>query len=155
MPAFFCSFFFFSSRLAYSLACGYNHITQHCGALWATARAREARRRARWQPLPALGSPPTHPTAQALQDTVTCVGQPLGIVAADSEDEAQAAAAAVVVQYEELPAILDIEAAIAGGAGCRASGPLSAGRATSGGLRFGCQSSVVPAAPLGTAALAL
>lgn len=50
----------------------------------------------------------------AMQDLVTCVGQPLGIVAADSEEQARAAAAAVVVEYEDLPAILDIEDAIAG-----------------------------------------
>lgn len=49
-----------------------------------------------------------------MQDLVTCVGQPLGIVAADTEEQARAAAAAVVVEYEDLPAILDIEDAIAG-----------------------------------------
>ena len=43
------------------------------------------------------------------------MGQPIGVVAADSEAAARAAAAAVAVEYEDLPAILDIEAAIAGG----------------------------------------
>lgn len=75
---------------------------------------------ARGRPLPCcVHGPSMHelhtPTHPALQDTVTCVGQPLGIVAADSEDAARAAAAAVVVEYEDLPAILDIEEAIAGG----------------------------------------
>lgn len=42
------------------------------------------------------------------------MGQPLGIVAAETEEQARAAAAAVVVEYEDLPAILDIEDAIAG-----------------------------------------
>lgn len=49
-----------------------------------------------------------------LQSLVTCVGQPLGIVAAETEEQARAAAAAVVVEYEDLPAVLDIEDAIAG-----------------------------------------
>jgi xanthine dehydrogenase/oxidase len=46
---------------------------------------------------------------------VTCVGHPLGIVAADTEEQARAAAAAVAVEYEDLPAVLDIVAAIAAG----------------------------------------
>ncbi len=45
---------------------------------------------------------------------VTCVGQPIGIVVAETEAEARAAARAVVVEYEDLPAILDIESAVAG-----------------------------------------
>jgi xanthine dehydrogenase/oxidase len=44
---------------------------------------------------------------------VTCVGQPIGIVVAETEAEARAAARAVVVEYEELPAILDIDTAAA------------------------------------------
>ncbi|KAH7618960.1 putative Xanthine dehydrogenase 1 [Nannochloris sp. 'desiccata'] len=46
-------------------------------------------------------------------ELVTCVGQPIGVVVAESEAEARAAARAVVVEYEELPAILDIETAAA------------------------------------------
>jgi xanthine dehydrogenase/oxidase len=45
-------------------------------------------------------------------DTVTCVGQPIGVVAADSEAAAREAARAVVVEYEELPAIISIDDAI-------------------------------------------
>lgn len=48
------------------------------------------------------------------QDKVTCVGQPIAIVAADTEAAARAGAKAVVVEYEDLPAVLDIDDAIAG-----------------------------------------
>ena len=43
-----------------------------------------------------------------------CVGQAIAIVAAETEAQARAAARAVHVQYEDLPAVLDIEDAIAG-----------------------------------------
>ena len=47
---------------------------------------------------------------------VTCTGQCLGVVVADTEAAARAAAKAVKATYEDLPAILSIEAAIAAGA---------------------------------------
>lgn len=77
-------------------------------------------RRPRTPPAPPICPHPPHPSALTRpscmpQELVTCVGQPLGIVAADTEEQARAAAAAVVVEYEDLPAVLDIEAAIAGG----------------------------------------
>ncbi|KAL2650085.1 hypothetical protein R1flu_018213 [Riccia fluitans] len=46
-------------------------------------------------------------------DIVTCVGQIIGIVVADTHLNAKAAALKVVVEYEELPAVLSIEEAIA------------------------------------------
>ncbi len=42
------------------------------------------------------------------------MGHPIAIVAAETEAQARAAAKAVNVEYEDLPAILDIEDAIAG-----------------------------------------
>ena len=50
-----------------------------------------------------------------MQDEVLFVGQPIAIVAAETEAQARAAAAAVMVDYEDLPAILDIDDAIEGG----------------------------------------
>ncbi|CAM6083475.1 unnamed protein product [Calypogeia fissa] len=47
------------------------------------------------------------------EEIVTCVGQPIGIVVADTHENAKTAALKVVVQYEELPAILTIEEAVA------------------------------------------
>lgn len=47
-----------------------------------------------------------------------CVGQAIAIVAAETEAQARAAAKAVQVQYEDLPAVLDIEDAIAGVLAC-------------------------------------
>ncbi|MCC7347081.1 MAG: xanthine dehydrogenase family protein [Variibacter sp.] len=49
---------------------------------------------------------------------VLFVGQPIAGVAADSVEAAEAAARAVVVDYEELPAVLDVEAA------CQPQSPL-------------------------------
>jgi CO/xanthine dehydrogenase Mo-binding subunit len=46
------------------------------------------------------------------------VGQAIAIVAAETEAQARAAAKAVQVQYEDLPAVLDIEDAIAGVLAC-------------------------------------
>ena len=46
---------------------------------------------------------------------MTCVGQAIGVVAADTEAAAAEAAKAVVVEYEDLPALMDCEDAIAGG----------------------------------------
>lgn len=43
---------------------------------------------------------------------VTCVGQVIGLVVADSLAQAEAAVPAVVVEYEELPAVITIEEAI-------------------------------------------
>ena len=48
-------------------------------------------------------------------DEVFTAGQPIGMVLADSAKHAEAGARAVVVQYEELPAIFTIEEAIANG----------------------------------------
>lgn len=45
-------------------------------------------------------------------DTVTCVGQIIGIVVADTKEHADAAARLVKVDYDELPAVLSIEDAI-------------------------------------------
>ncbi|CAN6803431.1 unnamed protein product [Brassica oleracea] len=46
-------------------------------------------------------------------DVVTCVGQVIGVVVADTHQNAKAAAGKVEVEYEELPAILSIKEAIA------------------------------------------
>lgn len=46
---------------------------------------------------------------------VTCIGQAIGVIVAATEAQARAAARAVVVKYEDLPAVLSIEAAIAAG----------------------------------------
>lgn len=48
-------------------------------------------------------------------DVVTCVGQIIGIVVADTHDNAKAAANKVNIEYSELPAILSIEEAIKAG----------------------------------------
>lgn len=58
---------------------------------------------------------PTHnnPRPPQMQEVVTCVGQPIGVVVAETEAAARAGARAVVVEYEELPALLDIKDAIA------------------------------------------
>lgn len=44
---------------------------------------------------------------------VTCVGQVIGIVVADTEPRARAAAKLVAVEYEDLPAVFSIKEAIA------------------------------------------
>jgi len=50
-------------------------------------------------------------------DRVTCVGQPVGLVLAETHDAAVAGAAAVTVRYgADLPAVLSLEAAIAASA---------------------------------------
>lgn len=46
---------------------------------------------------------------------VTCIGHPIGVVVADTEAQARAAARAVAVTYEDMPAVLSIEQAIAAG----------------------------------------
>ncbi|KAG2330892.1 hypothetical protein Bca52824_002072 [Brassica carinata] len=46
-------------------------------------------------------------------DVVTCVGQVIGVVVADTHENAKAAAGKVEVEYEQLPAILSIKEAIA------------------------------------------
>ncbi|XP_057800195.1 xanthine dehydrogenase 1-like isoform X2 [Salvia miltiorrhiza] len=46
-------------------------------------------------------------------DVVTCVGQVIGVVVADTHENAKHAARKVHIQYEELPAVLSIEEAIA------------------------------------------
>lgn len=45
-------------------------------------------------------------------EVVTCVGQIIGVVVADTHENAKLAARRVIVQYEELPAVLCIEDAI-------------------------------------------
>lgn len=59
--------------------------------------------------------PVLHDEELFASEVVTCVGQPIAIVAAETEAQARAAAKAVTVEYEDLPAILDIEDAIAAG----------------------------------------
>jgi xanthine dehydrogenase/oxidase len=46
---------------------------------------------------------------------VTCIGQPISVIVADTEAKARAAARAVVIEYEDLPAVLSVEQAIAAG----------------------------------------
>lgn len=55
-------------------------------------------------------------------DTVTCAHQIIGIVVADTEAHAQAAAQLVKVTYEELPAILSVDDAIEAGSFFEAPG---------------------------------
>ena len=43
------------------------------------------------------------------KDVVHCVGQPIGVVVADTQLQAQEASWAVKIEYEDLPAILTIE----------------------------------------------
>src|SRR4051794_28067138 len=57
---------------------------------------------------------PTHPAIA--QDAVTFAGEVVAVVAARSAAEARDAADLVDVQYEELPVVLDMEAALAEGA---------------------------------------
>ncbi|PSC76668.1 Xanthine dehydrogenase [Micractinium conductrix] len=56
--------------------------------------------------------PVLHDEELLATDEVLFVGQPIAIVAAETEAQARAAAAAVMVDYEDLPAILDIDDAI-------------------------------------------
>lgn len=46
---------------------------------------------------------------------VTCVGQVIGVVVGATEEQARAGAKAVLVEYRDLPAVLDIDDAIAAG----------------------------------------
>lgn len=69
-------------------------------------------------PCPLIGShskvfllPPT----STPQEIVPCVGHPIGVVVAETEAAARAGARAVAVRYEPLPALLDIDDAIAAG----------------------------------------
>ena len=43
---------------------------------------------------------------------VTCIGQPIGIIVADTEQHARMAARLVKIEYEDLPALFSIEDAI-------------------------------------------
>ena len=45
-------------------------------------------------------------------EVVTCVGQPIGVIVADTEQHARMAARLVKVEYEDLPALISIEDAI-------------------------------------------
>jgi CO/xanthine dehydrogenase Mo-binding subunit len=45
-------------------------------------------------------------------DTVRCVGEPVAAVIAETEEAAEAGVDAVVVDYEELPLVLDGEQAL-------------------------------------------
>ena len=56
-----------------------------------------------------------HDEACFAVDEVTCVGHPIGIVVADTEQHARMASLLVSVEYEELPAIISIEDAIEAG----------------------------------------
>lgn len=63
------------------------------------------------------GSPMAAPPRQPLAvDTVRHVGQAVAAVLAETREVAQDAAEAIVIDYEELPAVVDPKAAIAGGA---------------------------------------
>src|SRR5437764_12875312 len=57
---------------------------------------------------------PTHPAIA--QDTVKFAGEVVAVVAARSAAEARDAVDLVTVEYEELPVVLDMEAALADGA---------------------------------------
>lgn len=46
------------------------------------------------------------------EDTVTCVGQAIGLVLAETLEQAEAAVVAVEVEYEEMPAVITIEEAL-------------------------------------------
>ena len=50
-----------------------------------------------------------------MQDIVTCVGQCIGIVVAETEQAAKLGAQSVKISYEDLPAILSIQDAIENG----------------------------------------
>jgi len=56
--------------------------------------------------------PIMHDEEVFVSEEITCIGQPLGIVCAATYQQAQEAARAVQVEYEELPAIVTIEQAI-------------------------------------------
>jgi len=76
------------------------------------------------KPLPASvnfprpdGSPPTSPPRRVLaHETVRFVGEPVAVVIADTRELARAARDAVFVDYEELPMVADLDAALADGA---------------------------------------
>ena len=65
-----------------------------------------------------------HDEACFAVDEVTCVGHPIGIVVADTEQHARMASLLVSVEYEELPAIISIEDAIEAGSFIDVSGGL-------------------------------
>uniref|UniRef100_A0A6N2L4E9 xanthine dehydrogenase n=1 Tax=Salix viminalis TaxID=40686 RepID=A0A6N2L4E9_SALVM len=56
--------------------------------------------------------PITHDEELFATQYVTCVGQVIGVVVADTHENAKLAAAKVVIEYEELPAILSIQEAV-------------------------------------------
>lgn len=63
------------------------------------------------------GSPMTEPERPVLaRDTVKYVGQPVAAVVADSEAAALDAIEAIAVEYDDLPVVIDMEAAVADGA---------------------------------------
>jgi carbon-monoxide dehydrogenase large subunit len=76
------------------------------------------------QPMPtsqmgrqADGSPPASPPRHALAtDTVRFVGEAVAVVVAESRDAAREARDAIAVDYEDLPAVVDLAGAIADGA---------------------------------------
>lgn len=55
--------------------------------------------------------PAVHDEELFATEVVTCVGQPIAIVAAETEAAARAAARAVIIEYEDLTPLLDIDAA--------------------------------------------
>ena len=77
-----------------------------------------------WRDLPAKphstgGVPNPEPAPYdtcALNSTVRYVGEPVALIAADSESLAEAAARLIEVEYEELPAVFDVTEAIRPGA---------------------------------------
>lgn len=87
------------------------------------------------------------------EDVVTCVGQAIGLVVAESLEQAEAAVVAVEVHYEELPAVITIEEALEAEAKCPDShalarheirygdpdSALSDGNVVSGTVRIGAQ----------------
>ena len=48
-------------------------------------------------------------------EVVTCIGQPIGVIVADTEQHARMAARLVQVEYEDLTALISIEDAIEAG----------------------------------------
>ena len=63
----------------------------------------------------AWGGPDAYSTERPLllSDVVRCVGDRVAFVVAETEAQAQAAAELVTVEYEPLPAVVDVEAAVA------------------------------------------
>jgi carbon-monoxide dehydrogenase large subunit len=63
-------------------------------------------------PFPPNPGPPQPPRYLLARDTVRVVGEAVAVVLAESRYQAADAAEAIVVEYDELPAVVDLEAAI-------------------------------------------